>query len=282
MSVRAILILFYEEKPEELLDETDVDELFYRNIFDISQSQHRIARVSEGSNKKSLAIKLSQFCDIKTHQRYILREVKNCKRELGFSVNIVRDFLITFDKASRCSQSPLPKHKNEIGSIKSKHNLFAHSSDVIIEQPKRQIRLSFRFGKHNTCIFSVNCLNYTVFNLFIQKLSTKTIAKLAISAGTDLTLQTSVKLLRAITMCSAFTLDCRYGNSTIGLIGNVYCRNTKCAGKFCLHKKTFQPLHIANKNACNARLSARCAKLFLKIKKIPFSCRLVKWFTCLK
>ena len=40
-------------------------------------------------------------------------------------------------------------------------------------------------------------------------------------------------------MCST---DCGYDNSTIFLIGDVYCPNTKCLGKFCLHKKTFQPL----------------------------------------
>ena len=47
------LYSFYEEIPEELLDETEVDSNFYRNIFDISQSQHRIVRVSRGSNKKN-------------------------------------------------------------------------------------------------------------------------------------------------------------------------------------------------------------------------------------
>ena len=34
-------------------------------------------------------------------------------------------------------------------------------------------------------------------------------------------------------MCSAFTRDCWY---------DVYCPNTKCSGKLCLHKKTFQSL----------------------------------------
>ena len=42
---------FDEEKPEEILDETDVDKYFYLNIFEISQSQHRIVRVSRSSNK---------------------------------------------------------------------------------------------------------------------------------------------------------------------------------------------------------------------------------------
>ena len=44
--------LFYEEIPEEFLDETDVDSYFYHNVFDISQSQHRIVRVDRGSYKK--------------------------------------------------------------------------------------------------------------------------------------------------------------------------------------------------------------------------------------
>ena len=57
----------YEEIPEEFLDETDVDSCFYHNIVDISQSQHRIVRVSWGSNKKkSFAINLFLFHDLKT------------------------------------------------------------------------------------------------------------------------------------------------------------------------------------------------------------------------
>ena len=43
-------------------------------------------------------------------------------------------------------------------------------------------------------------------------------------------------------MCSAFTPDCGYNNSTIILIGDVYCPNTKCSDRLCLHKKIFQSL----------------------------------------
>ena len=43
-------------------------------------------------------------------------------------------------------------------------------------------------------------------------------------------------------MCIAFTPDCGYDNSKIILIGDVYCPNTKCLGKFCLHKMFFQSL----------------------------------------
>ena len=43
-------------------------------------------------------------------------------------------------------------------------------------------------------------------------------------------------------MCSAFTPDCGYNNITIVLIGDMYCPNTKCSSRLCLHKKTFQSL----------------------------------------
>ena len=46
---------FYEEKPEEFLDETDIGCYSQINIFDISQSQQRIVQVSGGSNNKTFA-----------------------------------------------------------------------------------------------------------------------------------------------------------------------------------------------------------------------------------
>ena len=94
--------------------------------------------------------------------------------------------------------------------------------------------------------FPSKSLNYTAMNLFLQKFSTLTIAKFTISTKTDIRLQTSVKEMRAITMCSAFTTDCGSDKSTIALIGDVYCPNTKCSGKLCLHKKTFQSLGRSN------------------------------------
>ena len=145
---------FYEKTPEEFLDETDVDSYFYHNIFDICQSQHRIVRVNRGSNKKLIAMKLFKFCDSKTRQRYILQdEVKISKRELNSLVDSVRDFLKTFDNASKGVQIPLPKPKIEIGSTKPKVNLFAHYYNDILEHPNKHIRLSFRFRNNNYCIF---------------------------------------------------------------------------------------------------------------------------------
>ena len=43
-------------------------------------------------------------------------------------------------------------------------------------------------------------------------------------------------------MCSEFTPECGYDNSTIILIGDVYCPHSKFLGKNCLHKKNFQSL----------------------------------------
>ena len=148
------LYSFYEKIPEEFLDETDVD--FYHNIFDIFQSQHRIVRVTRSSNRKLFAIKLFQFCDLKTQQRYILQEeVIISKRELTCLVDNLRDFLKTSDQATKCTQIPRPKPKFEIGSTKSKDNLFAQYYNDIIEHPNRQIRLSFRFGNNSSCVFSL-------------------------------------------------------------------------------------------------------------------------------
>ena len=83
-------------------------------------------------------------------------------------------------------------------------------------------------------------------------------------------------------MCSAFTSDCGYNNSTIILIGDVYCPNTKCSGRLCLHKKLFNHLAEAIINVRNVGLCARCAIFLLKIKEITFSCRFVKEITFLK
>ena len=150
------LYSFCEEIPEEFLDEKDVDSYFYLYIFDVSQSQHRIMRVSRGSNKTLFAIKLFRFCDLKTQQRYILQEeVNTSKRELICLVDNLRDFLKTFDQASKCIQIPLPNPTVAIGSTKFKDNLFAHHYNDIIKHPNRQIRLSFRFEKNTSCGFSL-------------------------------------------------------------------------------------------------------------------------------
>ena len=148
--------IHFTKKRQAVFDETVVDSYFYHNISDISQSQHRLLRVRKGSNKKLFAIKLFEFCYLKRQQRFILQEkVSFFKTELSSLVDSLSNFLKIFDKATMCIQIPLPKPKIEIGTTKSKDNLFAHNYGDITEHPNIQIRLSFHFGNNNSCVFSI-------------------------------------------------------------------------------------------------------------------------------
>ena len=83
-------------------------------------------------------------------------------------------------------------------------------------------------------------------------------------------------------MCSAFTPDCGYDNSTIILIGDVFCPITKCLGKLCLQKKTFQSLGRSDYQCPQCGSVCQVRNIPSNIKQIPFSCRLVKGITFLK
>ena len=73
-------------------------------------------------------------------------------------------------------------------------------------------------------------------------------------------------------MCSV--TDCGYDNSTIVLIGEVFCPNTKCLGKFCLHKKTFQSL-------CRSDYQCpQCASV-CQVRNIPFQEQTNSFFSSL-
>ena len=72
-------------------------------------------------------------------------------------------------------------------------------------------------------------------------------------------------------MCTAFTPDCGYDNSTIILNGNVYCLRTKCSGKLCLHKKTFQSLGRSDSQC------PQCASL-CQVRNIPFEGQMNSFF----
>ena len=61
-------------------------------------------------------------------------------------------------------------------------------------------------------------------------------------------------------MCS---MDCGYDNSTIILIGDVHCPNTKCLGKLCQHKKTFQSVGRSDYQC------PQCASV-CQVRNIPF------------
>ena len=122
----------YEEIPEEFLDETDVDSYFYHNILDISKSHHRIVRVSKGSNKKSFAFKVFQFCNSKLQQGFILKEeVSNSKKEIESLLDSWGEFLKASDQANKVLQIPLTTPKFDIGFTKAKDELFSHCNKDI-------------------------------------------------------------------------------------------------------------------------------------------------------
>ena len=149
------LYSIYEEKPEEFLDETDVDSYFFHNMLDISQSHNRIVGVSKGSNEKSFAFKVFHFCESKLQQRFILKEeVSISKNEIESLLDSLGEFLKAFDQANKVSQIPLPKPKFEIGFTKAKDEVFSHCYKDIVEHLNRQIRISFRCEKNKTCVFS--------------------------------------------------------------------------------------------------------------------------------
>ena len=146
----------YEEIPEEFLDDRDVDIYFYHNILDISQSHNRIVRVGKGSNKKSFAFNVFHFCDSKLQQRFILKEeVSFSQKEIESLLDSLGEFLKALDQANKVSQIQLPKPKFEIGFTKAKDELFSQCYKDIAEHLNRQIRISFRFEKNNTCVFSI-------------------------------------------------------------------------------------------------------------------------------
>ena len=153
------------------MDETDVDSYFYHSILDISQSHHRIARVSKGSNKKSFVFKVFQFSDSNLQQRFILKEeVSISKKEIDCLLDSLGEFLKAFDQANKVSQIPLPKPKFEIGFTKAKDELFTHCYKDIAEHLNRQNRLSFRIEKARLVSFPSKNLNNTVINSFLRKL----------------------------------------------------------------------------------------------------------------
>ena len=81
----------YEEVAVSFLDETDVDSYFYHNIWEMALIDNRIVRVSKGSNKKSFAFKLFQFCNLKNRQRFSLEEeVSVSLKELAAILNTLR------------------------------------------------------------------------------------------------------------------------------------------------------------------------------------------------
>ena len=209
------------------------------------------------------------FCDSKLQQRFILKEeVSISKKEIESLLDSLGDFLKAFDQANKVPQIPLPKPNFEIGFTKAKDELFTHCYNDIVEHLNRQIRLSFRFEKNKTCVFSIK-----KFEHYGDKFILTEVVNLGYR---------EINPFYNSRFFVAYKSDCWYDNSPIILIGDEYCPNTKCLGKLCLHKKTFQSL---------GRSDYQCPQCgsFCQVRNIPFEeqtnsffCRLVQEFTFLR
>ena len=97
------------------------------------------------------------FCYLKLQQLFSLKEEANIsKKEIESLLDSFRDFLKVFDQANKVSQIPLPKPKFEVGYTKAKYELFSLCyKEYMVEHLNRHNRLSFRFEKNKTCVFSI-------------------------------------------------------------------------------------------------------------------------------
>ena len=189
------------------------------------------------------------------------------------------EFLKAFDQANKVSQIPLPKPKFEVGFTKAKDELFSHCYKDIVEHLNRQIRISFRFEKNKTCVFSIKKFEHYGDQFILTEVVNLGYREIKHLYKNRFFVAYKCNFFRAITMSST---DCGYDNSTIILIRDVYCPNAKCLGKLCLHKKTFQSFGRSDYQC------PQCASV-CQVRNVPFEeqinsffCRLVKEFTFLK
>ena len=103
----------YEEKPEEFLDETDVNNCVY-HIFEISQSWCRIVRITKSSKKCLLPSSFFIFAIWSSFMSF-RRKQFFCRTEISPLVERSRDSLKIFDETSNCLRIPLPEPKFEKG-----------------------------------------------------------------------------------------------------------------------------------------------------------------------
>ena len=183
------------------------------------------------------------FCDSTLQQRFILKEeVSISKKEIESLLDSLGDFLEAFDQANKVSQIPLTKPKFEIGFTKAKDEPFTQCYKDIADHLNRQIPISFRFEKNNTCVLSIKKFEHygdqfiltEVVNLGYREIKQLYKNRYFVAYKCDI-FESNYNVYR---------IQPRFGydNSTIILIGDVNCPNTKCSGTFCLHKKTFQSL----------------------------------------
>ena len=127
----------YEEKSEEVSDETDVGSYFYHNILDILQYHHRIVRVSKGSNKKSFAFKVFHF-QRNSSDLFSRKKSAFSKRKLNLYSTVWVNFSKLLIKSTKYPSSHYPNLNLRVFT-EAKDKLFSHCYSDIVEQGNRQI-----------------------------------------------------------------------------------------------------------------------------------------------
>ena len=127
-----------------------------------------------------------------TAELFPQRKVNSSKRKLNSLVDILIDFLKTFNKSSNCLQIRYqnPKVRLDLQKQKAISTLISITMSLNTHIDKFVYRLQLETAI--SANFHWKCLNCTAFNLLLQKVLTITIAKLTTSTGTDITLQTNV------------------------------------------------------------------------------------------
>ena len=127
-----------------------------------------------------------------------------------------------------------------------------------------------------------NKLNYVAINLFIQQLSDLTIANFKTSTRTDITLKTSVKSLREITMVLHSTLIVGMTIGLLNFLGTCIVWIQCVRINFACTKRLSNLFKETTINVFNIRPSVKCAIFSLKNKQIRSSWSFAKGFIFLR
>ena len=165
------LYSIYEEAPEELMDEADIDSYFYHSVLNITKKENRLVLLSNTSNKKSFNFKIFKPDCSTIQQKYSLSEaITLTRRELGVVLDCLNDFLLQFEAARQSNFYILATLKAPVGYTFLKDDLFYHHIHEIREHSKRHIRLSFRVDLNKGWIFSLEKITLTGSEFFVEKI----------------------------------------------------------------------------------------------------------------
>ena len=119
--------------------------------------------------------------------------------------------------------------------------------------------------------FLSKCLIYTVFNFNLHQLSNLNATNYTTSTRSDITLQTSVKNLRAITMCSVFTSIVGMTMSLLNLLRTCIVRTKYVLRNFAYTERFFNLLKEVIISVLDASPRVKCAVFDLNKKRFQFS-----------